>query len=442
MAQSNFPVLTKEAAEKTARSIFVGNIPYEATEEKLIELFSKAGPVIGFRLVYDRESGKPKGYGFCEYNNHAIAASALRNLQNIEFNGRPLRIGPAAGEQNSAELALSNPAVGPPLESPYGDPVDPQTAPETISRAVASLPPEQMYELMKQMKLCIQNNPNEARNILLQNPQLAYALLQAQIVMKIVDPKVAIAMLNRSHDQIPPAMPDDREPPVKITMPAPPPTVSSSMPGTATANPSMPPVMMNPNIASGNVHGMPSNSYPPQNAGMMPAGPGGNLPPGPYAVDPHAMNGPPNTNTMMPNFYPGGPMPPGGSGNFQPVPTSGPPPAQSMNYDYPGPSATRPPMPSPQMGFRPNGPGPMQQTPPRPVPPPPPGSQQITPAIAAAAAASMGPNSLLAGQGEQEKVALIMQVLQLSDEQLAMLPDDQRRSIMILKEQLGKTGAI
>ena len=41
-------------------------------------------------------------------------------------------------------------------------------------------------------QLCIQNNPTEARNMLLQNPQLAYALLQAQIVMKIVDPQVAM----------------------------------------------------------------------------------------------------------------------------------------------------------------------------------------------------------------------------------------------------------
>ncbi len=45
------------------------------------------------------------------------------------------------------------------------------------------------------MQLCIQNNPAEARNMLLQNPQLAYALLQAQIVMKIVDPKVAVVGL-------------------------------------------------------------------------------------------------------------------------------------------------------------------------------------------------------------------------------------------------------
>lgn len=41
------------------------------------------------------------------------------------------------------------------IESPYGDSVQPQEAPESISRAVASLPPEQMFELMKQMKVAI-----------------------------------------------------------------------------------------------------------------------------------------------------------------------------------------------------------------------------------------------------------------------------------------------
>jgi cleavage stimulation factor subunit 2 len=53
-----------------------------------------------------------------------------------------------------------------------------------VFQAVASLPPEQMFQLMQQMKLCIQNNPQEARTMLLQNPQLAYALLQAQVVMR------------------------------------------------------------------------------------------------------------------------------------------------------------------------------------------------------------------------------------------------------------------
>lgn len=81
---------------------------------------------------------------------------------------------------------------GPQVENPYGDHCDPANAPEIISKTVASLPPEQMYELMKQMKECIQNNPNEARQMLLQNPQLAYALLQAQVVMRILDPSQAV----------------------------------------------------------------------------------------------------------------------------------------------------------------------------------------------------------------------------------------------------------
>ena len=73
----------------------------------------------------------------------------------------------------------------------------PKDAPESISRAVASLPPEQMHQLMKEMKECINNNPHEARNMLLQNPQLAYALLQAQVSMRIVDPDIAMKMLHR-----------------------------------------------------------------------------------------------------------------------------------------------------------------------------------------------------------------------------------------------------
>lgn len=46
--------------------------------------------------------------------------------------------------------------------------------------------------LMFFVQLCVQNSPQEARNMLLQNPQLAYALLQAQVVMRIVDPEIAL----------------------------------------------------------------------------------------------------------------------------------------------------------------------------------------------------------------------------------------------------------
>ncbi|XP_049623775.1 cleavage stimulation factor subunit 2 tau variant-like [Suncus etruscus] len=159
-------------------------------------LLSEVGSVVSFRLVSDRETGKPKGYGFCEYQDQETALSAMRKLNGREFRGRALRVDNAASEKNKEELKSLGPAA-PVLDSPYGDPIDPEDAPESITRAVASLPPEHMFELMKQMKLCVQNSHQEARNMLLQNPQLAYALLQAQVVMRIVDPEIALKILLR-----------------------------------------------------------------------------------------------------------------------------------------------------------------------------------------------------------------------------------------------------
>jgi len=247
--------------EKAKRSVFVGNIPYEATEDTLYQIFGEVGQVKGLRLVTDKETGKPKGYGFVEYADQSTAQSAIRNLSGREVHGRNLRVdsasqtqggsggggqqpsrgaptsfdqyGQSGGYQQQARFPpgvgkmeappipeqRNPPAVqrGPPQVPPnqgdssitpksqafvkdegkYGEPVVPKDAPESISRAVASLPPEQMHQLMKEMKECINNNPHEARNMLLQNPQLAYALLQAQVSMRIVDPDIAMKMLHR-----------------------------------------------------------------------------------------------------------------------------------------------------------------------------------------------------------------------------------------------------
>lgn len=70
------------------------------------------------------------------------------------------------------------------IESPYGDPVNPEDAPESISRAVASLPPEQMFELMKQMKVsagapCVSAAPPATACTLPAISQLVRALISA-----------------------------------------------------------------------------------------------------------------------------------------------------------------------------------------------------------------------------------------------------------------------
>lgn len=83
---------SQSQSQANSRSVFVGNIPYEATEEQIQEIFSQVGPVVTFRLVFDRDTGKPKGYGFVEYRDSQTALSAMRNLNGYEINGRALRV--------------------------------------------------------------------------------------------------------------------------------------------------------------------------------------------------------------------------------------------------------------------------------------------------------------------------------------------------------------
>jgi cleavage stimulation factor subunit 2 len=73
-------------------TVFVGNINYDATEEQLKDIFSQVGTVLNFRVVYDNDTGRPKGYGFCEYEDIETAMSARRNLNGYELNGRQLRV--------------------------------------------------------------------------------------------------------------------------------------------------------------------------------------------------------------------------------------------------------------------------------------------------------------------------------------------------------------
>ncbi|CAB3401720.1 unnamed protein product [Caenorhabditis bovis] len=184
--------------DRSQRSVFVGNISYDVPEDIIRSIFTKVGPVVSMKMVHDRETGKPKGYGFIEYADVNTAEMAIRNLNGYELSGRPLRVDSAAHGANTIdEISAPQAVVAPQEENPYGSEVEPGKAPEAISKCVASLAPEKMFELMKQMKDAVHANPNEVKAMLTSNPQLAYALLQAQVVMRIVDPQVAMAMLHR-----------------------------------------------------------------------------------------------------------------------------------------------------------------------------------------------------------------------------------------------------
>ncbi len=75
--------------------LFVGNIPFETTEEQLKQHFEQIGEVSKATLVYDRETNKPRGFGFVEMPNDEDAQQAMRDLSGQELFGRPLDVQPS-----------------------------------------------------------------------------------------------------------------------------------------------------------------------------------------------------------------------------------------------------------------------------------------------------------------------------------------------------------
>ncbi|MCS6947981.1 MAG: RNA-binding protein [Steroidobacteraceae bacterium] len=75
-------------------TIYVGNLPFSATEADLRVLFERHGKVESVKLINDRETGKPRGFGFVEMNS-ADAQAAIQGLNGYQMNGRPLRVNEA-----------------------------------------------------------------------------------------------------------------------------------------------------------------------------------------------------------------------------------------------------------------------------------------------------------------------------------------------------------
>ncbi|CAN4086014.1 unnamed protein product [Withania somnifera] len=213
-------------SDSQRRCVFVGNIPYDATEEQLIQICEEVGPVVSFRLVIDRETGKPKGYGFCEYKDEETALSARRNLQSYEINGRKLRVDFAENDKNSDRnrehgrggpgmVANADPKkrVGGPaipvdsaLHLPLGMSVAmtaatvmagafgsaqsgsslSQSGVDPLSLHMSKFSRNQLSDVMSEFKAMCTQNKEQTRQLLLAIPNLSKALFQAQLILGMV----------------------------------------------------------------------------------------------------------------------------------------------------------------------------------------------------------------------------------------------------------------
>ena len=77
------------------KKLYVGNLPFTASENELRQLFEKHGSVESVAIIMDRETGRPRGFGFVEMADSNGAGAAIQALDGREFGGRALRVNEA-----------------------------------------------------------------------------------------------------------------------------------------------------------------------------------------------------------------------------------------------------------------------------------------------------------------------------------------------------------
>jgi len=77
------------------KRLYVGNIPFSATEDELRAAFAEHGDVTTVDVIMDRETGRPRGFAFIEMSEAQAADAAIVALDGKDFGGRPLRVNEA-----------------------------------------------------------------------------------------------------------------------------------------------------------------------------------------------------------------------------------------------------------------------------------------------------------------------------------------------------------
>ena len=157
------------------------------------------------------DTGKSKGFGFADFQDADQAASAVRNLNDYEIDGRKIRVDwphnnekdsvPTNYDQASAPAPDSLNAAAPtalPLLPPGVDLPPSLRATDAISQTLSNLPPAQLLDVLTQMKGLAISDPARATALLKTAPQLSYAIFQALILMNLVDPKVLAQVVEQA----------------------------------------------------------------------------------------------------------------------------------------------------------------------------------------------------------------------------------------------------
>jgi RNA recognition motif-containing protein len=82
------------------KKLYVGNLPFSATEDELREVFERHGKVDSVSVITDRETGRARGFGFVEMADASAASDAIRALDGTQMGGRALKVNEAQDKRS------------------------------------------------------------------------------------------------------------------------------------------------------------------------------------------------------------------------------------------------------------------------------------------------------------------------------------------------------
>lgn len=82
--------MNDQSSQVNPKKLFVGNLPFNTTQDELVEAFAQHGEIVEAKLVTDRMSGRSKGIAFIEFSSEEDAAKAMEALNNSELGGRTI----------------------------------------------------------------------------------------------------------------------------------------------------------------------------------------------------------------------------------------------------------------------------------------------------------------------------------------------------------------
>ena len=203
-----------------SRTVYVGSLPYDQTEQQILDLCRNVGPVTNMKMMFDPQTGKSKGYAFVEFGSLESSASALRNLNGYQLGSRFLRCGyasaselrnagfiggagPASADQADAMGGSGSPPRFADLPSGIDVNINMTTPAMMISSELSKLDKKSQLDLLRGFQEWAKADGENATVLLSEYPQLTYVIAELMLsngIAKVDDLTQLAASSNSGSD--------------------------------------------------------------------------------------------------------------------------------------------------------------------------------------------------------------------------------------------------